>query len=61
MSCEACRRELMPRLNGMKEKAFEAGKSNERFRIARMLRKMPPDRVLKILEETINDEKKHHG
>ena len=51
MSCDACRKELLPRLNGMKEKAFEAGKKNERARIVRMLFKMPLEKVLSLLEQ----------
>jgi len=55
MSCDQCRAELLPRLNAMKEKAFEAGKKNERARIARMLSKMPADKVLYELKKKLYD------
>lgn len=49
MSCESCRRELLPRIEEMKRRAFEAGKKNERARIVRILRRKSAVGLLDII------------
>ena len=43
---------MLPRVEAMKAKAFEAGKKNERSRIARMLRRSDVATVLSLIDKT---------